>query len=225
MGAVETIALTMGVGWASGINLYAAIATLGLLQATGNINLPPEMAVVAHPLVIGAAILMYGVEFFADKVPGLDTSWDAIHTFIRIPAGAVLAATAVGDVSEPATLAAGLVGGAFATGSHLVKAGSRVVINTSPEPFSNWTASVAEDVMVFGGMWAALYHPWMFFVGLVFFIAFAIWSLPKIWRGIKRVARAVSKLFGRTPATAQGPPAPLAVDDPGVPPSLPHRQR
>ncbi len=208
MGAVETIALAMGVGWAAGINLYAAIATLGLLQLTGNIVLPPELAVVADPVVLGAAIFMYCVEFFADKVPGVDTGWDAIHTFIRIPAGAILAAQAVGPVSEPAMLAAGLLGGAFATGSHLIKSGTRVVINTSPEPFTNWTASIAEDAMVIAGVWASLYHPWAFLVLLAGFFGLAIWLLPKVWRGVRRVLATVTGLFrsaSREVATA--PPA------------------
>ena len=114
MGTVEIIAPTMGVGWASGINLYAAVATLGLLGASGNIELPVTMRVVQEPIVIGAAALMYGVEFFADKIPGVDTTWDAIHSFIRIPAGAVLAAAAVGELSPAAELAAALIGGVWA---------------------------------------------------------------------------------------------------------------
>ena len=218
LGAVETIALAMGVGWASGINLYAAIATLGLLHLSGNIVLPPELAVVAHPVVLGAAVLMYCVEFFADKVPGVDTGWDAIHTFIRIPAGAVLASQAVGDVSEPAMLAAGLVGGAFATGSHMMKAGSRVIINTSPEPVTNWTASVAEDVMVIGGVWAALYHPWAFLAALAVFVVMSAWLLPKIWRGIRRVLSAIAGLFRRTEPATPAPAAAPATNDPEVHP-------
>ncbi len=213
MGAVETIALAMGVGWAAGINLYAAIATLGFLQLTGNIALPPELAVVADPLVLGAAVVMYCVEFFADKVPGLDTGWDAIHTFIRIPAGAVLAAQAVGPVSEPAMLAAGLLGGAFATGSHLMKSGTRVMINTSPEPFTNWTASIAEDAMVIAGIWASLYHPWAFLVLLALFALAAIWLLPKLWRGFRRVLAAGANLFRGSDRTATAPATPAVVID------------
>lgn len=188
MGVVETIALTMGVGWASGINLYATLFVLGLLQHTGHMTLPPEMAIVADPLVMGAAGLMYCVEFFADKVPGVDTGWDAIHTFVRIPAGAILAAQAVGDVTPAVELAAALLGGTLAAGSHATKAGSRALINLSPEPVTNWTASVGEDVMVVGGLWAALNYPWAFLVLLAVFFALAIWLTPKIWRGLKRVA-------------------------------------
>jgi len=214
MGVVETIALAMGIGWASGINLYAAIVTLGVLQLTGNIVLPPELQVVAHPWVLGAAALMYCVEFFADKVPGVDTGWDTIHTFIRIPAGAVLAAQAVGPVSEPAALAAGLLGGLFAAGSHVLKTGSRVVINTSPEPVTNWTASVAEDVLVVSGIWAALYHPWFFLAGLGVFVGVAIWLLPKIWRGVRWLGAAVARLFrGGEPALAIPPRASSVAEE------------
>jgi len=211
MGAIETIALAMGVGWAAGINLYAAIATLGLLQLTGNIALPPELAVVADPLVLSAAVVMYCVEFFADKVPGVDTGWDALHTFIRIPAGAVLAATAIGDVSMPAQIAAAIVGGSLAGASHLTKAGSRVMINTSPEPVSNWTVSIAEDLAVVAGLWAALTHPELFLVFLVLFVLLAAWLLPRIWRGILAVGGALRRWI-----PAARPPLPAAADgEPG----------
>src|SRR5690606_5713717 len=133
---VATLALTLGVGWASGINLYAAVFVLGFAGATGNITLPDQLQVLQDPLVMGAAGVMYLVEFFADKTPGVDTGWDAIHTFIRIPAGALLAAGAVGDVTPALEVAAGLLGGTMAGASHLTKASSRVLINTSPEPFS-----------------------------------------------------------------------------------------
>ena len=196
MGVIETISLTMGVGWASGINLYATVFMLGLLQNMGHIDLPPEMALVADPLVMGAAGLMYCVEFFADKVPGVDTGWDAIHTFVRIPAGAILAAQAVGDVTPAVELAAGLLGGTLAAGAHATKAGTRAAINLSPEPITNWTASLGEDVMVVGGLWAALNYPWVFIAGLVVFTLVAIWLLPKIWRGLKRVWARIRKMFG-----------------------------
>ena len=196
MDITQTIALTMGVAWASGINLYAAILMLGYLGTTGNIDLPPDLQILTDPLVMVAAGLMYCIEFFADKVPGVDTGWDAIHTFIRIPAGAILAAGAVGDVGPAAELAAGLVGGVMATGSHITKAGSRVLINTSPEPVTNWFASVGEDVAVILGLWTALYNPVLFLVLLALFILLMIWLLPKIWRGIKRVFRFIGEKLG-----------------------------
>jgi len=187
MDITQTIALTMGVAWASGINLYAAILMLGYMGTTGNIDLPPDLQVLSDPMVMVAAGLMYCVEFFADKVPGVDTVWDTLSTFIRIPAGAILAAGAVGDVGTGAQLAAAIAGGALATGSHVTKTGTRVLINTSPEPVTNWFASVGEDVAVIAGLWTALYHPVLFIVLLVLFILLCIWLLPKIWRGIKKV--------------------------------------
>lgn len=190
-----TLALTMGLAWASGINLYATLLALGVMANTGNIDLPPDLEIVANPLVIGAAGLMYCVEFFADKVPGVDTGWDTIHTFIRIPAGAMLAAGSVGDLNPAVELAAAIAGGGLAAGAHATKAGSRVMINTSPEPFTNWFASVGEDVAVFAGVWAAINHPILFLVLLVLFILFMIWLLPKIWKGVKKVFRFIFDLF------------------------------
>jgi len=181
------LALTMGAAWAAGINLYAAILVLGVLGATGNIDLPSGLEILTDPLVLVAAGAMYFVEFFADKIPGVDTGWDSIHTFIRIPAGAMLAAGAVGDVTPALELAAGILGGGMAAGSHFTKAGTRVLINASPEPFSNWTASVLEDVAVIAGLWAALNHPVLFLVFLVLFILLLIWLLPRLWRGIKTI--------------------------------------
>ncbi|MFV1974065.1 MAG: DUF4126 domain-containing protein [Thiohalobacterales bacterium] len=196
MDITQTIALTMGVAWASGINLYAAIFVLGYLGMTGNIVLPPDLQILSDPMVMVAAGFMYFVEFFADKVPGVDTGWDAIHTFIRIPAGAVLAAGAVGDVGTGAQLAAGIVGGALATGAHLTKAGTRVLINTSPEPVTNWFASIGEDVAVIAGLWTALYHPVLFLVLLTVFILMMIWLLPKIWRGVKKIFAWLGRILG-----------------------------
>lgn len=196
------LALSMGVAWASGINLYAAVFMLGWMQNTGNITLPPDLMIVADPMVMIAAGFMYCVEFFADKIPGVDTGWDGLHTFIRIPAGAILAAGAVGDIGAGAELAAALVGGSIAAGTHAFKSGSRVLINTSPEPVTNWTASVAEDLAVIGGLWAALNHPLWFLLGLVLFILLLVWLLPKLWRGIKRVFGAIRRLFGGKSAEA-----------------------
>ncbi len=206
MGVVETIALCMGIAWASGINLYATLAMLGILGTTGNIVLPPDLEILQHPAVIAAAGFMYCVEFFADKTPGVDSGWDAIHGFIRIPAAAVLAATAVGDVDPAIMLAAGIIGGALGATSYSVKAGGRVLINTSPEPVTNWTASVTEDLAVIGGLWAALYHPELFLAALVVFILLAIWLLPKIWRGLVMLAGKIKRFFGGSPAQGAAPP-------------------
>lgn len=193
METIELISLTLGVAWAAGINLYAAILVLGYLSITGDMTLPPGLEVLSNPLVLAAAGFMYIVEFFADKTPGVDTGWDVLHTFIRIPAGAILAAgMAEGfDVSQAAEFAALLVGGGLAATSHFTKAGTRVLINTSPEPFSNWTASVTEDVVVIGGLWASLNYPWLFVAFLVLSLLLLIWLMPKLIRALKRIFRAI----------------------------------
>jgi hypothetical protein len=208
------MAMTLGVSWASGINLYAAILALGLAGATGHAALPEELQILQSPLVIGAAALMYCVEFCADKIPGVDSGWDAIHTFIRLPAGALLASGMVAEMGMAAELSAAIVGGSIAAGTHATKAGSRALINTSPEPFSNWTASTGEDVAVFVGIWAMINHPWFFLAFLILFILLMIWLLPKIWRGIRMVWR---KIRGKSsePDDAAEPSGPdIAQADP-----------
>jgi len=198
----QLIALTMGVAWASGINLYATLLSLGLMSQMGYVELPVELTVLSDPLVIMASGLMYMVEFVADKTPGVDSSWDAIHTFIRIPAGALLAAGMVGEVGLAAELAAAIVGGTITSGAHLTKASSRLIINTSPEPVSNWTASFAEDIAVFAGLWAALNHPILFLVLLIVFIIFVVYMLPRLFRAIKTLLAKVSSLFSARKSTA-----------------------
>jgi hypothetical protein len=196
MEVVSIIAAAMGVAWASGINLYAAMLMLGWLGSTGQIDLPPGLEVLENPAVMLAAAFMYCVEFFADKVPGVDTGWDAIQTFIRIPAGALLAAGAVSPLGHEAQLVGLILGGTLSAGSHLTKAGSRVLINTSPEPFTNWVASITEDLVVIGGLWTALHHPVLFLILLAAFIALVIWLAPKIWRGVKKVVTKIRSWFG-----------------------------
>jgi hypothetical protein len=195
METVQLIALTMGVAWASGINLYATIAMLGILGGTGNLDLPPGLEVLQHPGVIVAAGFMYCVEFFADKVPGVDTGWDALHTFIRIPAAAILAAGAVGEVNPAIILMAGILGGTLAATSHTLKAGTRVLINASPEPFSNIGVSLVEDTLVLAGLAGAVFYPTEFLVFMALFIALAIWLLPKVWRGVKFLFARIKQVF------------------------------
>ncbi|MDX9963279.1 DUF4126 domain-containing protein [Desulfobacter postgatei] len=194
---VKTISLSMGAAWASGINLYATVFVLGILDATGNLVLPQGLEILSDPVVLWASGFMYCVEFFADKTPGVDSGWDAIHTFIRIPAGVMIAAGAVGDVNPSLALAAGILGGGLATGSHLTKSGSRLLINTSPEPFSNWTASILEDVVVIGGILAALHYPILFLMLLIGFICLIVWLLPKIWRGVKMLFAKIKSVFNK----------------------------
>jgi hypothetical protein len=204
----------MGVAWASGINLYATIFMLGLLGSTGHITLPAELQVLTDPLVMFAAGFMYCIEFFADKTPGVDSGWDAIHTFIRIPAGAVLAMGVVGEVSPAAELAALLLGGALAATSHATKAGGRVLINASPEPFSNWAVSLAEDALVIAGLWTALQHPWVFLGGLVLFLALVLWLLPRLWRGIRRLATAIAARARPSGPRSGNAPPPVSTSSP-----------
>lgn len=206
MDIIEQLSLALGASWASGINLYATIVVLGYMNLTGAVTLPESLQILSNPLVLGAAGLMYCVEFFADKIPGVDSGWDALHTFIRIPAGALLASNGMADLGVAAELAAALVGGGLAATTHATKAGSRIMINTSPEPFSNWSASVAEDVTVIGGLWAALHYPWLFLSGLVVFILLMIWFLPMLWRTIKILGAKLARLFGMksSPGTNSG---------------------
>lgn len=193
---LTTLALLMGVSWASGINLYAVLLVLGWGGSTGHIDLPTELSVLEDPLVIAAAGIMYFVEFFADKIPGIDSVWDAIHTFIRIPAGAMLAAGAVGDVTPALEIAAGILGGGIAATSHATKASTRLLINTSPEPVSNWSASLSEDLLVLGGLWTALNYPLAFLGFFIVFMALIIWMLPKLWRLIKLFFAKIGQFFG-----------------------------
>ncbi|MCU7843792.1 MAG: DUF4126 domain-containing protein [Candidatus Thiodiazotropha sp. (ex Monitilora ramsayi)] len=197
METIDTLALMLGAGWAAGINLYAAILVLGYMGMTGHVTLPPGLEVLSDPMVMGIAGIMYCVEFFADKTPGVDSGWDTLHTFIRIPAGALLAAGAASgfEVDQAAELVAALVGGTLAAGSHFTKTGSRLMINTSPEPVSNWTASIVEDLAVIGGLWTALNYPTAFILLLVLFVALVIWLLPKIWRALKRLFHRLGRFF------------------------------
>jgi len=181
--------LALGAAWASGLNLYAACATLGLLGVTGQVDLPPDMQVLAHPAMIAVAGFLYCVEFVTDKLPGIDSTWDAVHSFTRIPAGAILAATAMGEVGIEAQALAFLLGGGIAAATHAVKAGSWLVINTSPEPFSNWGASVTEDGLSIGGILLAVFNPVGFLILFGLFVAFAIWALPKIVNGLRNLWR------------------------------------
>lgn len=200
---IASIAMAAALAWASGIRLYAVLFILGLV---GHFHLfgwslPKYLEVLAHPLVMGASGLLLFLEFFADKIPGLDSVWDAIHTFIRIPAGALLAAGVIGSNDSDAwMLVAALLGGTVTAGTHFLKSGSRAAINTSPEPVSNLVASATEDAAVIGGLWLAFTHPLVFLGLFILFVLIAIWLIPKIWRFIKFiVARIVNFLSGATP--------------------------
>ncbi|MEO8677263.1 MAG: DUF4126 domain-containing protein [Casimicrobiaceae bacterium] len=189
---LHLVALAAALGWASGIRLYAVLFIVGGLGYLHWVDLPGGLAALAHPWVLAASGFMFCVEFFADKVPGVDTLWDTVHTFIRIPAGAALAASVFGDSSMAASLAAAILGGSLAAGSHLTKAGGRAVINTSPEPFSNWAASFGEDLAVGTVLWLAFTHPIVALVVLAALVALMIWLIPKLWRFIRALLRKVT---------------------------------
>jgi hypothetical protein len=212
---IATLALTMGASWASGINLYAVMLVLGIGGATDHIDLPAELAVLENPFVIGAAGLMYVIEFIVDKVPGMDSAWDTLHTFVRIPAGAMLAAGMVGDVSPALEIAAGILGGGVAATSHATKTGTRLMINTSPEPVTNWSASLSEDMLVIAGLWTALNHPIFFLILFIIFIGLAIWLLPKLWYLIKGVLRKIGRFFGMA-KNDSAETGPATVPEPGM---------
>ena len=190
MDIVQSLSLAGGLAWASGIRLYAVLFSAGLLGTLGYLALPATLQPLENPWVIGIAGTLFAVEFLADKIPIVDSIWDGIQTFIRIPAGAVLAALAMGEHPPELMLVAGLLGGSIAAGTHLAKAGGRALINTSPEPFSNVATSLGEEAMVAGGLYAAIYHPVVFLIILGGFVILLIWLLPKLIRGIRM-------LFGR----------------------------
>lgn len=197
MDTLQSVALAAGLAWGSGIRLYAVMFLAGLMARLGYVELPPGLTLLTHPAVLGASGFMLCIEFFADKTPGFDTLWDAAQTFIRIPAGALLAALALADQDPALILAAAILGGTLTSAVHFTKAGSRALINASPEPFSNWTASFSEEALLLGGLWAAFTHPLIFLAGLALFLLVALWLLPKIWRGLRMLWRGLRAVLGR----------------------------
>ena len=200
MDFISTLAISMGASWVSGINLYATVATLGLLSRFAHLKLPGELEVLTSWWVIGIALFLFVVEFIADKIPVVDSAWDVIHTFIRIPAGAVLAATAFGDFDKSVQVIAFLLGGGLALSSHGTKAATRALINTSPEPVSNIVVSLAEDVLVVVSILLAVFLPVVVFCVIAAGLAVSLWALPRIIRFFRQVFRKVRGLF--SPATA-----------------------
>jgi len=196
MSLVSTLALAMGASWVSGINLYAAVATLGLLGRFAHLNLPGDLGIVTNWWVIGVALGMYVIEFFADKVPLIDSAWDAVHTFIRVPAGAVLAAATFGDFDRGVQVIAFLVGGGLAFSSHGTKAATRAAINTSPEPVSNIAASFAEDVVAVGSIVLAWFYPIVVIVIIVIAVIASIVLVPRIIRYMRSSFARLRKLVG-----------------------------
>ena len=198
MDLIQHIAIGAGLAWGSGLRLYAVVFLAGLLAKFGVITLPHGLHLLTHPLVMGVSGTLFVLEFFADKIPGFDSIWDAIHTFVRAPAAAVLSFAAFGEVQEPWRTVAALLCGTLALSSHGLKASSRLAINASPEPFSNWAASFGEDVFVAVLLWLAVKHPLAAAVVAGLVLVLAILLAAWIYRMLKR-------LFSRRPAvTAAG---------------------
>ncbi|MDP2823069.1 MAG: DUF4126 domain-containing protein [Sulfuritalea sp.] len=196
------LALAAGLGWASGFRLYTTLFVVGLAGKLGWIVLPEGLRLLEQPWVLGAAGLMLIVEFFADKIPLLDSVWDTVHTFIRIPAGAALAAMVFGGQGIEWQTAMAILGGTLAAGTHFTKAGTRAIINASPEPFTNIAASFGEDFVVLAGLWLMFAHPWLMLSLLVLLVALMVWLLPILWRGIAGAIRGLS--LPRSPAKLAG---------------------
>jgi hypothetical protein len=200
MGTIEALSLAMGTAWTSGINLYATVAALGIANRLEMIQLPQNLEVLSHPGVIAIACIMYVIEFVADKVPYVDNGWDVLHTFIRVPAGAILAAQSLGDMNPALELMAYLAGGSIALVAHGTKATTRLAINASPEPFSNWVASFAEDITVLGGVWLMFNHPIVMIILVLAFLGLMAWLIPKMFRLAKRGFHALrNKMRGVNP--------------------------
>jgi hypothetical protein len=208
---VQTIALVAGIAWASGINLYITILILGLLGHYEYIGLPAQLNILSEPMVMIAAGIMCLTEFVVDKIPGIDSLWDALHTFIRIPAGALLSMLAVAGTDPALELTALILGGTLAAGTHTSKSATRLMMQSSPEPISNWTASIAEDFLVVAGIWTALSQPWIFLAMLTLFICIMIWLLPKLLSALKHTLRVLKDLIAGSGRSQK--PAPLITDN------------
>ena len=201
----ELIALAATLGFASGVRLYAVVLIVGLVGYAGWVALPGGLEALANPWVIGVSTLLFAAEFFADKIPALDSVWDAVSTFVRIPGGAVLAASVFGIDHAVLAAIAAILGGSLAATSHLAKSGTRAAINTSPEPFSNVAMSLAEDLGIAGLLWLAFEHPWIALATVAALFVLAVWLIVKFARLIRRMS---ARLRGASDADllAAGPP-------------------
>ncbi|VWX57680.1 conserved membrane hypothetical protein [Burkholderiales bacterium 8X] len=222
----QLLALAAAIGWASGVRLYLVVLLTGMAGYFGWVPLPNGLDLLAHPVVLAASGFMVFVEFFADKIPGLDSLWDMVHTAIRIPAGAALAASVFGADHGVMAVVAALLGGGFAATAHAAKATTRAAINTSPEPFSNVGASLVEDAAVPAGLWLAVAHPAIFAIAFLALLVLSVWLIRKSWRFLKALFGRVTRIFsGRSDPGVQsaftwraGPPVP---GDPGNAPDPP----
>ena len=195
MNIIQILGLALGAAWTSGINLYATVAVLGLLQHYSLARLPGGLHVLDNWIIIGVALFLYAIEFVADKIPYVDTVWDAVHTFIRVPAGAVLAAAATSDINPAVQVLALLLGGGLALSTHGTKATMRAAANTSPEPLTNWALSITEDIFALGAIVLAALHPAVILVIILIFLLILVWILPKVLRRLRRMLKAARAFF------------------------------
>jgi hypothetical protein len=202
---LTTLGTAMGSAWLSGINLYATVVTLGVLERFHLVKLPGDLSILGNWWVIGLAGGMYLIEFVADKIPAVDSAWDAIHTFIRVPAGAILAATAFADFDPGIKWAAMIIGGGVALSSHGTKAATRLAANASPEPVSNIALSIGEDILTFGSTILMAFFPVLILFVVVVFLILLIWLGPKVLRALKRMLARVRGLFGAESGRAPTP--------------------
>jgi hypothetical protein len=191
MPSLSILGLAFGAAWSAGINVYATVAALGLLQHYKVAQLPGGLEVLDNWVIIGVALFMYAVEFIADKIPLIDTLWDAVHTFIRVPAGAVVSGMATADLSPTVQVVALLLGGGLALSTHGTKATARAAVNTSPEPFSNWALSLLEDAISIGAVVLSVLNPAVILIVILVFLLLIAWILPKIIRRLRRMVAAV----------------------------------
>jgi len=196
MSFLSTLAFALGSAWVSGINLYASVATLGLLGRFAHLQLPGDLSLLTGWWVIGVALALYLIEFIADKIPVVDSAWDAIHTFIRVPAGAALAAASFGDYDKSFQLVAFLLGGGVALSSHGTKAAARMVVNTSPEPVTTVAASLGEDILAVGSVLLAAFYPLVLLMVVVTGLIISLFLLPRIVRYFRSL---LAKLRGTRP--------------------------
>ncbi len=182
MSPLETLGFALGTSFASGLNLYATVAAAGLMQRFGLVQLPDTLQVLSHPIVLGVAITLFLVEFIADKIPYVDSAWDALHTFIRPPAAMVLSYSAFGNVSEEYKIGAALLAGSVALTSHGAKASARAAANTSPEPVSNWALSIFEDGLAVFLTWMAAQHPLLTAAIVLVLVVLSVLLIRKLWR-------------------------------------------
>ncbi len=189
MDALSNLGAMLGGSWASGVNLYLTVAGLGIMDKMGVLSLPGDLKVISNPLIIALAVILYAVEFFADKIPFVDSAWDTVHTFVRPAGGAFLSYMAMADMGPVMQTAGALISGTIAMDSHLTKATTRAAINTSPEPVTNSIASVSEDALVVGALWMMVNHPVITGIIVIAFIAFSIWFLKTMFRFVRKIFR------------------------------------